>query len=308
MISHEFANPFKQQGTFFKGNLHTHTTESDGLVSVNEAISIYESKGYDFLALTDHWKVTRPRIDTNLLLITGEEMDYRLPYAMLHMVALNLQEEIPCPKDFGRKVGPHDLMEIVKAQRGKLLLAHPYWSGLSVIDMLSVIDACIGIEVFNTTCQLGIGKGYSMSYWDNLLVRGKRIFGFATDDSHWHHNDHRPLGAGSAWIMVKCEELSLQGIMNAICSGFFYSSCGPVIQDVTIEQNNIHVQTSPVRSISFIAPTPRGEVFSAVNKHNLTSARYIIRGEEKYVRIQCIDEVGKMAWTNPIFLRDIEQA
>ena len=43
---------------WFKGNLHTHTTESDGKLSPEECYALYKSKGYDFLARTDHWKVS----------------------------------------------------------------------------------------------------------------------------------------------------------------------------------------------------------------------------------------------------------
>ncbi len=38
----------------YKGNLHTHTTCSDGVRSPEEAIAAYREAGYDFLAITDH--------------------------------------------------------------------------------------------------------------------------------------------------------------------------------------------------------------------------------------------------------------
>ena len=37
-----------------KGNLHCHTTRSDGAIPPDELIRIYKENGYDFLALTDH--------------------------------------------------------------------------------------------------------------------------------------------------------------------------------------------------------------------------------------------------------------
>ena len=45
---------------WYKGNLHTHTTSSDGAVSPGEAIKLYNGLGYDFVALTDHWHVNEP--------------------------------------------------------------------------------------------------------------------------------------------------------------------------------------------------------------------------------------------------------
>ena len=41
-------------GHWYKGNLHTHTTQSDGRLSPQEAVRWYEQNGYDFVALTDH--------------------------------------------------------------------------------------------------------------------------------------------------------------------------------------------------------------------------------------------------------------
>ena len=54
----EFANPFSAPGTWFKGNLHTHTTVSDGSRTPETTAQAYREAGYDFLALSDHMKVT----------------------------------------------------------------------------------------------------------------------------------------------------------------------------------------------------------------------------------------------------------
>ena len=42
---------------WFKGNIHTHTTVSDGRMAPEDSIALYLKNGYDFLALTDQ-KVT----------------------------------------------------------------------------------------------------------------------------------------------------------------------------------------------------------------------------------------------------------
>jgi len=47
--------PFGHPGRFYKGNLHTHTTESDGALPPAEVARIYREAGYDFLAVTDHF-------------------------------------------------------------------------------------------------------------------------------------------------------------------------------------------------------------------------------------------------------------
>ncbi len=47
--------PFSLPGRFHRGNLHTHSTLSDGVFTPDRVCSIYRDAGYDFLALTDHF-------------------------------------------------------------------------------------------------------------------------------------------------------------------------------------------------------------------------------------------------------------
>ena len=44
----------ENRGNWYKGNLHMHTTVSDGALDPVEAINIYREAGYDFIAITDH--------------------------------------------------------------------------------------------------------------------------------------------------------------------------------------------------------------------------------------------------------------
>ncbi len=46
---------FTAPGQFWRGNLHTHSTRSDGILSPEEVCRRYRDEGYDFLALTDHF-------------------------------------------------------------------------------------------------------------------------------------------------------------------------------------------------------------------------------------------------------------
>jgi len=47
--------PFSRPGRFWRGNLHTHSTRSDGLRSPEEVCRFYATAGYDFLVLTEHF-------------------------------------------------------------------------------------------------------------------------------------------------------------------------------------------------------------------------------------------------------------
>ena len=46
-------NPFELPGSFLKGNLHTHTTNSDGKFTPQQAVDHYREAGYGFLTRLD---------------------------------------------------------------------------------------------------------------------------------------------------------------------------------------------------------------------------------------------------------------
>ena len=59
--------PFSTPGRFWRGNLHAHSTLSDGALAPEQVIEAYQSAGYDFIQLSDHfmerfhWPVTDTR-------------------------------------------------------------------------------------------------------------------------------------------------------------------------------------------------------------------------------------------------------
>src|SRR5437867_7370821 len=69
---------------WLRGNLHAHTTYSDGVKTPQELLAEYETLGYDFLAITDHegligssyWRAL-PRLRMRLLLFHGVEVYYQ---------------------------------------------------------------------------------------------------------------------------------------------------------------------------------------------------------------------------------------
>jgi len=300
MIPLLFSNPFKKKGFWFKGNIHTHTTNSDGALDPRQISSVYKANGYDFLFITDHWKVTDVKglseDSEDFLVLPGVELDMGSSEAgtKYHLVALNLRHVI-------QSDDPQSAIDEALKEGAEIVIGHPYWSSLAVNDLIRYKDY-LGIEIFNSTCHLSISKGYSTTHWDDLLVRGRFTYGFAVDDAHWHFNPHRPVDACRSWIMVKAPSLTLGSLMNALRNGLFYSSNGPEILDVDLQDGSIRVRSPSARAISFVAKTALGERFTAQDKP-IDEAVYKIRGVERYVRIEVEDEIGRTAWTNPIILK-----
>lgn len=298
----EFADPFAAPGRWYKGNVHTHTTESDGRLSPEEVVRRYRAQGYDFLVLTDHGKVTQVEggSDDQFLLLLGTELDGDRGEVAesVHVVGFGLSEVAEAPP---RPLVP-EAIEWIKEHGGEALIAHPYWSGLIAADMLRW-EGYLGVEVFNTGCHYEIAKGYSTVHWDDMLGRGRRAWGFAVDDSHHRSSEDRPTDTAKAWTMVKATALTREAILASMRDGLFYSSWGPEIHEVKVTEGVVTARTSLVKEISFVAQRWAGESFTAPAGSTLTEAAMQVSGREDYVRVECRDAEGRWAWSNPIYFR-----
>lgn len=132
-------------GRFYRGNLHAHSTNSDGGMSPEAVCSVYRQQGYDFLALTDHYfggfnypisDTTPYRTETFTTLIGSELHAPALDNGMAwHILAAGL------PLDFGGLLDGETGAELAQraADAGAFVtLAHPEWYGASVADLQSI--------------------------------------------------------------------------------------------------------------------------------------------------------------------------
>ncbi len=284
-------NPFEAAGTFYRGNLHAHTTQSDGDLSPEHAVRTYRRLGYHFLAITDHNTITEPpATNDGFLVLKGVEVTCG-PY---HLLGIGL-DEVPAqrPED---EVGAA-IAEIT--QKGGLpLLAHPYWSGLSTRQCAAARE-CLALEVYNTGCDLEIARGYSFVHWDDMLSSGIPTCGVAVDDGHHAAFDH-----GGGWVWIRAPELSTEAIMAALARGCYYSSCGPTIEGITVTDHALSVRCSAVREIALVSGPGTGSCVRADPLRPLTEASFSLAGLRGYVRVQMTDALGRMAWSNPFRLNE----
>lgn len=287
------SNPFQKEGQWYRGNTHSHSTESDGRLSVSDRFSAYQDAGYDFLVLTDHRKVNdvQPYSSTDFLAISGSEVHPANPYGggTYHFVAINIHEPVNCAK-----MHPNAVIDDIKKQGGEAVLCHPYWCGHTISDYLP-LKGYFAVEVYNDTC-MGIGKGFSEQAWDDLLDRGGPVLGIASDDAHGTEHD-----CFHGWIMVKAEDLSIDNIMESLRTGAFYSTLGPEIVDLDLTDNVVSVKSSEAKSICFKSDCTRGRFIQAPEGELLSEATYKVPESAKYVRVEVTDESGKKAWSNPFF-------
>lgn len=277
----EIINPFEVKGNWYKGNLHTHTKNSDGQFTPEEICEIYSKANYDFLAITDHNRISDEIRHTRLLVIRGVELQPE----KFHILGIGIKNEFYTEGNTAQYV-----IDTINKNASLVILAHPYWCGNTSSELLQ-LDGYIGIEIYNNVCQYLIGKGYSNVHLDEILQSGKRTFCFAVDDSH--SEEH----IGGGFIMVKAEKLTEEDILNSIKRGLFYSSTGVLIKNLSFKDHLLSVHCSPAKSIDFIGYNASGKRFTG---KDIEGAEYEIKGSEIYIRIEITDRYGKKAWTNPI--------
>lgn len=295
--------PFDRPGRFFKGNLHTHSTHSDGKREPADVVATYRDAGYDFIALTDHFLPgydfplvdTRPYRSEGFTTLIGAEL--HAPALgngeNWHIVAVGLPFGFaPVAQD---ETGPQ-LAARAAAAGAYVAIAHPAWYGLTVDDALS-LEAAHAVEVYNTTCRYHSDRGESWHLTDVLLGRGKRLLACATDDAHFAD---RPDTFGG-WVMVRAEHPEPELLLAALKAGHYYSSQGPDFTNIAVVGDELQIACSPVSEIYAIGR-------NSASRHTfgdaLTATTFPLEPFRRggFCRVTLIAADGKRAWSNPIWL------
>jgi len=293
------GGPFGAEGNWFRGNLHTHTTESDGDLSPTDMCAAYRNAGYDFICITDHHKVTDVAglSSDDFVVLPGAELSGLAGERHCDLACINISE-LPEPH---RCAPANEVIAAVREMGGEAILAHPY--DLATDDVLG-LEGLLGLEVYNHSVHMNVKRGYAVQHWDATLARGRRLLAFATDDSHYHFNDFRPNDVCGGWIMVRAAALTGEAILAGIRSGQFYASNGPAFETLEVDAESVRVATAePCRSINFQGPNwGTSRSFTALDESLIAGAEFELHEDQSYVRVECTAPDGSMAWTQPLWV------
>lgn len=301
------------EGTnLLKGALHCHTTRSDGQGDPADVIRLHKENGYDFMALTDHRRYNRINYaeDVDITIIPGMEYDNTFVkengFRCFHTVCLGPNDETNgfAHEQTFESGTAKDQFEYQPYldwihQNGNLTIyCHPEWSSTPA-RYFDQQKGNFAMEIWNTGCAFENEMDTNAAYWDEILGQGIRIFGVATDDGHpmYQHCN--------GWVMVNAENND-KAILAALKEGRFYSSCGPVIKDFYVEDGIAHVECENASCIQFICDRHPTRMMTAQQNNGqlLTHAELDLKDSYLYIRACVVDQQGRRAWTNPIFLQN----
>ena len=303
--------PFSTPGRFWRGNLHTHSTLSDGALKPEDVVEAYKRTGYDFLQLSDHflgrfdWPIadTRNLRSNDFTTLIGAEVHAMATSAgeYWHIVATGLPLDFPPAEP--DETGPM-LAARAREAGAFVTMAHPSWSQLTIEDGRS-LAAAHAVEVYNHTCAVLTDRGDGFYLLDQLCNEDRRLMAVVGDDAHFHSGD---LDAFGAYVMVKSESLDPEALLGALKAGKFYSSQGPRIHNIEITRKDVRVECTPVNTIAVV--TGASAAVSRVGRGltdvtiEYAEARKWAWSELppiKWFRIVVIDG-PRRAWTNPIWV------
>jgi hypothetical protein len=302
------VTPFEGDGVWLRCALHAHTTNSDGELSPEMLVRHYEWAGYDVLAITDHWVRTVEQSTRKLLVIPSTELNATCGPAGddAHVLALGVEAD-PVPPDSFAPL--QEVVDWIRDNGGLPYLAHTYWSGLRT-DQWESCEGLLGLEVWNTGCELEVGRGDSSIHWDEALEGGAPLQGLATDDSH-----HPGYDSGFAWTMVRAVDRSQEAVLDALRAGRFYGSTGPTIESVELDGNAVVVRTSPAQNVTLVTARHRGAranagrfgypngstILERDSAGLITACRLEKPPLAPFGRVVVSDTRACRAWTNPLW-------
>ncbi len=291
----------------YKANMHCHSTVSDGKFTPQQLKSLYMEKGYSIVAFTDHEKIVPQNelSDDDFLALTAYEVAVNDGNPKFRTTHLNFYASDknnvfdPCA-EFARQYTPEGINALIKAGREAGFLVsynHPCWS-LQTRDDYKNYRGMNFVEVWNSVSAVK-GMRESEHVYDEFLRDGLRLNALAADDTHGSEE----LGRG--WVIVKAPRLEYGCVVAALERGEYYSSTGPEIIALYLEDGKIHIECSPSSEIYLKTNNRNGGAVFADEKP-VTHAEFALSDKlHDYFRLTVMDGKGRCAWTNAYYIEDI---
>lgn len=175
-----------------KGQLHIHTTFSDGTLTPQEAADIYEALGFHFIVFTDHDHLLKPSyrevieaVKTDMVVFFGIERTLHTRWGYVHV------------------------SEIEGDAERLYIFNHPAEYGLSLrqcLECIADVSRSYKLDAVEISHQ-----GFYTPTFDTEIIPYPKV---ATDDSHMK------LGCGRAWVETDCSA-DKDSIIRQIKAGEF---------------------------------------------------------------------------------------
>lgn len=332
-----------EKGNYYKANLHSHSTLSDGKWTVEEMKKNYMAEGYSVIAFTDHQVFINHNdlSDGDFLALNGYEVDIPeedKPWdeytKTCHFCLIALDKDRTVQNIYHdsifidrnvdkadiardrepivRRYDPELISEIMEEARADgffVTYNHPVWSLEDSGDYLNY-HGMHALEIINYG---GIAAGYddkAAYIYDIMLRAGKNIYCVAGDDNHNNFPTNHPrCDSFGGFTMIKAESLEYSSVTKAMLDGHMYASEGPLIYDLyyDTEDGRVHIKTSEAVKVVMSLGARYGSTKTALRKgETITETSFSLkRRDDEIVRFVVRDAQGREAFTHAYRVGDI---
>lgn len=217
---------------YYRGDLHGHTTFSDGNLMPNEAVSLIDDIGLDYMALTEHNRMAFGYPKGKALLIPSFELT--LPRGHMNLIGTNLPLHADIVEELTSADSIMDSLRRVLTASGTICsINHPFlkpWDyslphvNISDVDTLEIICD-------PTYPDSPLANQRAVAFLDWLWESGYKLFGVGGSDAHnrlddWYEGADRPSVYGDPSTYVFCDGLTVKNLKQGLRNGNIYVSRG----------------------------------------------------------------------------------
>lgn len=295
--------------TFQRGNVHTHSLESDGDSPPEAVYAWYRDHGYNFLVLTDHNKFTDPNYYRDIqrpgfVLIGGEEITLKPAGRHVHVNAICTNRRIGGKRTYSVEEALRWAVDRVHQQGGIAMVNHPNFHWAFGAEALPAVPNARMLEIWSGHPQVNFEGDWNHpsaeAIWDTALSQGAEFSPAAVDDMHALHagRDKGRAGPGRGWLEVFARSASEGEICDAMRRGWFIASSGVHLGRLTVGGNTMTIwPRAPGGTVEFIGHGGTVLAQQNVDRWGQRPNVYRLRGGEGYVRARVTAPNGSHAWT-----------
>lgn len=295
---------FPKENSFYKTNLHCHTTISDGVLTPEEVKRVYVEMGYHAICFTDHDVLVghKDLTDESLIALHGVEVSNvtkACDLAPLRQSVYHFNLIAESPDNLTFPTWPNDLTSssdtamdkingMIQAANDAGFLVnynHPQWS-LQTLEDYTPLEGLFGIEVINGGARAW--NDNTSIHMEVMLRRGKDLLPMAGDDNHYPHE------CGRCFTMISAKELSYEGLIDGLRSGNCYASEAPEILELSLENGRFLLRTDRPCRVVLLS---EGRHMRECDFTTAADLEFKPSSAGRYVRFELRDEAGNRAFT-----------
>ena len=334
-------NPYKDHPqNQYKGQMHCHTTNSDGNLSPANVVEKYVGYGYDFMTITDHNFITpNPSPNADIVWMGNSYEDTCSTAGLQHMNVWNCTEVLNYVDMYHSTNTPSQLVNhFVKNGDSVLSYNHPEYPTVYASDstLENLPDGISFIEIYNSTIQTLLGTVQSLpttaNYGDMVIYNGTRYINHSTtkNSPNWQATTAEANPDGN---LDRGFRIMLDSGKKVFCDAaddfhrgdnmenrgwqmvFANSRTKQSIWNGLLMGASYASTGVSLNDVSFLDGVFKLDIADGANAvttfygynnevlgtANGATAMYEVTGDEKYVRAMVVKD-GKKAWTQPIWI------